>query len=85
LLLSTQNDDDVAVARHHRLSRGDDECGVKLSWTNGNWTNGLIMGRAYVLEWTSDGIAATTARDDSMLQKYANQRFRSVRLFSLTH
>lgn len=33
---------------------------ASLSWTNGNWTNGLIMGRAYLLEWTSDGIAATT-------------------------
>jgi hypothetical protein len=34
---------------------------AKLTWTKGNWTNGLIMGRAYVLEWTSSDIPATTA------------------------
>jgi hypothetical protein len=36
-------------------------CGAdaaKLAWTKGNWTNGLIMGRPYVLEWTSEQVAA---------------------------
>lgn len=57
---------------------------ASLSWTNGNWTNGLIMGRAYLLEWTSDGIAATTPVTIRCYKSTPTGQRSSVRL-SLTH